>query len=261
MGLAVRRVDMLSFTFGNLVTLCRHSRHGLCSTGYVPDRPAIWYLGRQVSQGSASSWVRFDQQPKLLASFSANSSFNATVACRREIPASHAARPLKRFVHMSKCGSLVIVGIFSLCAVALAWRGGLFAPSLSQLKGTPIEETALVDLQGHTHTFRELRGHSSTLYMWATWCTPCLKHLAQYAKNGPPESFGRFLAIALDKNPSAVKTTLKPIGYDEPVWVATDGMSLIQQRFAGDDRRAVPFIVELDGDGEILAARYGEKCA
>ncbi len=159
---------------------------------------------------------------------------------------------------MRKRGLLVIVGIFSLCAVALASRGGLFAPGLSQLTGTPVEETALVDLQGHTHTLKELRGHSTTLYMWARWCTPCLKHLAQHASNGPPESFGHFLAMALDKHPGAVEQTPQRTGYDEPVWVVTDGMSLIQRRFAGNDRRAVPYIMELDGDGGILAARYGE---
>ncbi len=159
---------------------------------------------------------------------------------------------------MKKWKLFLIGGLFSLCAIALAWRFGFFAPSLSQLEGTPIEETPLVDLLGQKHAFHELRGHSTTLYMWATWCSPCLKHLAQYAKNGPPDSSGHFLAVALDEDPNAVKKTLQRIGYEDPVWVATDGMSLIQQRFAGNDRRAVPYIVELDADGNIVAARYGE---
>lgn len=189
-----------------------------------------------------------------MATCGPNSSLQPTAKPLRGSPAAE----FRRYAYMKKrkvLGSAIFV---SLCAVALAWRLGLFAPSLSQIEGSPINETPLVDLLGHKHTFHELRGHPTTLYMWATWCAPCLKHLAQYAKSGPPQSSGYFLAVALDNDPKSVKKTLQRIGYDGPVWVATDGMSLIQQRFAGNDRRAVPYIVELNADGDILAARYGE---
>jgi len=144
--------------------------------------------------------------------------------------------------------------------LAAAWLGhrlGLFAPGYAEVEGRPIAETPLVDLGGRHHAFSELRGQPATLYLWATWCGPCLKHLAQYAENGLPPHRGRFLPIALEAHPAEVATTLQRVGYRGPVWVATDGMVLLQRRFAGNDRRAVPYEVKLDAGGRVVSARYG----
>jgi thiol-disulfide isomerase/thioredoxin len=157
----------------------------------------------------------------------------------------------------------VVTGVLVALAVTVpvaAWLGhrlGLFAPGYVEVKGKPITETPLVDLAGRHHAFSELRGQPATLYLWATWCGPCLEHLAQYAKNGLPPHRGRFLPVALEARPADVAATLKRVGYRGPAWVATDGMALLQQRFAGNDRRAVPYEVELDADGRIVSARYG----
>jgi thiol-disulfide isomerase/thioredoxin len=76
---------------------------------------------------------------------------------------------------MTKIGIIGGAAIGSLgVALLLALRLGLFAPGLAQVKGTPIQETPLVDLSGHKHSFQELRGQPVTLYFWATWCSPCL---------------------------------------------------------------------------------------
>jgi hypothetical protein len=156
----------------------------------------------------------------------------------------------------------IVVGMAcGLGVVALAaWSGhrlGLFAPGFVRVRGTPIAETPLVDLAGRAHAFRELRGQPATLYLWATWCGPCLKHLAQYAEHGPPPHRGRFLPVALEAHPADAAAALRRVDYRGPVWVATDGMALLQQRFAGNDWRAVPYVVELDADGRVVAARYG----
>lgn len=143
-------------------------------------------------------------------------------------------------------------------ALLFAFRLGFFAPSLAQVTGKPIEEIPLVDLEGHEHAFRELRGRPATLYFWATWCSPCLKHLASLAATKDPSSFDGFVPVAVDNDPHAVAAALRRIGYHGPMWVATDGMSLLQRRFAGNDRRAVPFEVKLNAAGNILGARYGE---
>lgn len=142
-------------------------------------------------------------------------------------------------------------------ALFLAFRLGFFAPSLAQVEGQPIGETPLVDLEGHKHTFHELRGRAVTLYFWATWCSPCLKHLARLGKAGNSPASRRFLPIALESDPSVVATTLQRIGYHGPMWIATDGMSLLQRRFAGNDKRGVPFQVDLSASGRILGATYG----
>ena len=149
------------------------------------------------------------------------------------------------------------VGLLGL-ALLLAFHLGLFAPSLTQVEGTTIQETPLVDLSGHKHSFHELRGQPATLYFWATWCSPCLKHLANLAKARGASTSQEPLPVALEDDPRVVARTLQRVGYHGPVWVATDGMSLLQRRYAGNDKRAVPFEVRLDAKGRILGATYGE---
>jgi hypothetical protein len=73
-----------------------------------------------------------------------------------------------------------------------------------------------------------------------------------------PAGAGLVLLVALEEDPKTVAATLGRVGYHGPVWVATDGMSLLQRRFAGNDRRAVPFAVTLDAAGLISKARYGD---
>src|SRR5690348_2803175 len=156
---------------------------------------------------------------------------------------------------MTKIGIIGSAAIVSLgVALVLALHLGLFAPRLAQVKGTPIRETPLVDLSGHKHSFQELRGQPVSLYFRATWCSPCLKHLAELGKaKGARDP----LPIALEDDPRVVAPTLQRVGYHGPVWVATDGMSLLQRRYAGNDKRAVPFEVRLDAKGRILGAKYG----
>ena len=156
---------------------------------------------------------------------------------------------------------IVIIGgitIGLLAALLLASRLGFFAPSLSQVEGTPIPETPLVDLAGHKHSFHELRGQPVTLYFWATWCSPCLKHLAAMAKVPHHAGSEAVLPIAIETDPHEVAVTLQRIGYHGRVWVATDGMWLLQRRFAGNTKRAVPFEVELNAAGNVSGAKYGD---
>lgn len=140
----------------------------------------------------------------------------------------------------------------------LAFGLGFFAPSFAEVNGLPIKETPLVDLEGHKHTFQELRGQPVTLYFWATWCGPCLKHLATLAKTGNASAVKGFLPVALESDPKVVAAALQRVGYHGRTWVATDGMWLLQRRFAGNDKRAVPFQVRLSAAGHISGATYGE---
>lgn len=154
---------------------------------------------------------------------------------------------------------LSVSGVGLLISVVFAsYKLGFFAPSLAQLKGNPIEETPMVDLGGHRHSFTELQGHATTVYFWATWCRPCLEHLSALAKGHerPPSNY--FLPVAIERDPEAVADTLTRLGYHGQVWVATDGMGLLQRRYAGNTKRAVPYSVELSVDGSIQSAQYGE---
>ena len=150
------------------------------------------------------------------------------------------------------------VSVCALLAALVCFKVGLFAPSLAQIKGTSIEETPLVDLAGHKHSFHELRGQATTIYFWATWCGPCRRHMSELASAQRSSAKQAPLPVAIDDDPQAVAETLQRVGYHGPVWVATDGDWLFLRRFAGNDKRAVPFIVELDAAGNILKAYYRE---
>lgn len=170
---------------------------------------------------------------------------------------AHAAEP-RPYTGMTKRTMLGVAIIGLLVAGFAGFKLGFFAPSLAQIRGTPIEATPLVGLSGRKHSFHELRGQATTVYFWATWCRPCLAHLSALAKGERTPPNTRFLPVALEEDPQAVAATLLQLGYREPVWVATDGMGLLQRRFAGNSKRAIPYVVELSATGDIEGARYGE---
>ncbi len=85
-----------------------------------------------------------------------------------------------------------------------------------------------------------------------------MKHLADRAKAPPASDADLWLPVALEADPRDVAVTLQRIGYHGRVWVATDGMWLLQQRFAGNVKRAVPFEVALNAAGAISGAKYGD---
>jgi tetratricopeptide (TPR) repeat protein len=149
--------------------------------------------------------------------------------------------------------------VYLLVAVFLSFKLGLFAPGLAEVKGTSIEETPLVDVAGHQHSFHELRGQATTIYFWATWCGPCLQHMSDLANGQRLPANEPFLPVAVEEDPKDVTAMLKRLGYHGAVWVATDGQALLLRRFAGNDKRAIPFVVKLDAAGKILEARYGDS--
>ncbi len=134
---------------------------------------------------------------------------------------------------------------------------GFFKPPAATLIGKPLEAINLVDLGGTKHDISELTGQPTTVYFWASWCKPCLttlRDLAQGHKQPPKE---HLVAIAIDDDQALVKEMLKRTGFKGQVLIATDGMKLIQQRYAGNDKRAVPYVVRLNASGEMVARRYG----
>ena len=133
---------------------------------------------------------------------------------------------------------------------------GFLKPSAETLIGKPLETTNLVDLKGSSHNIAELSGQPTTVYFWATWCNPCLrtlKDLAQGRKTAPES----FVAIAIDSDQEMVREMVQRTGFNGKVLIATDGMKLIQQRYAGNDKRALPYVIQLNAAGEMVARRYG----
>ncbi len=151
------------------------------------------------------------------------------------------------------CAGFALVG-----ATLLGW----LSPGFAQLRGETIEETPLVSVAGTPEHFSLLRGKPAVIYFWASWCGPChvtlagLRHLPADAALSK-----RFVAVALDDNIPAVRAAQKRTGYVGPSWIATGGMPLIQRKFAGNDQRAVPYVIELDANGRIIDRRYGVDSA
>ncbi len=169
------------------------------------------------------------------------------------------ATPGRRPAWLTRLVPLAPPVVYLFAAVGLCFWLGVFAPNINQVKGTAIAETPLVDVAGHKHTFRELRGKATTLYFWATWCGPCLSHMSDLSNGQRLPANEPFLPVAVESDPKAVTAMLKRLGYHGAVWVATDGQALLLRRFAGNDKHAVPFVVKLDAAGTILEARYGDS--
>ena len=150
--------------------------------------------------------------------------------------------------------ALAVAGLVILLAANYL---GFFKPPAETLIGKPLETTNLTDLNGTKHNISELVGQPTTVYFWATWCNPCLKTLEDLAqgRKAPPKQ--HFVAIAIDDDQELVKKMIQRTGFDGNVLIATDGMKLIQQRYAGNDKRALPYVVQLNAAGEMIGRRYG----
>ena len=134
---------------------------------------------------------------------------------------------------------------------------GFFSPSEEAMIGKPLEKTTLVDLTGTQRSVADLHGQPTTVYFWATWCNPCLKTLEALAQGREAMPKGHFVAIAIDDDQELVREMIQRTGFSGNVLIATEGMKLIQQRYAGNDKRALPYVVQLNASGEIVARRYG----
>lgn len=84
----------------------------------------------------------------------------------------------------------------------------------------PLPEFELTDMAGKTWTLADLRGKTTLINVWATWCGPCrteLPHLQKlYDKlKGRPDI--RILTLNTDDNPGLIEPFLKENRYTFPV--------------------------------------------
>ena len=159
---------------------------------------------------------------------------------------------MKRTILIS---SLVVLIAGAIAAVTyLGW----LSPDYAGVAGKPIENTRLVDFAGADRSFEELRGRGAVVYFWASWCSPCKVTMAKLKDLPANDKLRkRFVIVALDDEIQAVKDAQARTGYAGQSWIATVGIPLIQRKFAGNDKRAVPYVVELDAQGTIVGRSYG----
>ena len=138
------------------------------------------------------------------------------------------------------------------------------APDFSLLRVTPDgSQDARIRLSDH-------RGSSLLLNLWATWCPPCRRELADF--NRRAEDFARagieILAVSLDEEPAlaAVGALVDELRLGFPVLLAdrqtAEAYSVLNDHLF-DRRRdlAIPTTFLIDGEGRIVKVYRGETDA
>ncbi|ALS99479.1 TlpA family protein disulfide reductase [Lacimicrobium alkaliphilum] len=134
---------------------------------------------------------------------------------------------------------------------------GFFAPSFSSVVGNPIQRVELTDLNGDTRSFDELEGNATVIYFFASWCRPCYKTLAMLQETSQNNTLQiDLLTVALDGDLEGIVGMLDKTGFSGKVWLASEGTMALQRRYFGNENRAVPYIVMLDNETNIVESSY-----
>jgi thiol-disulfide isomerase/thioredoxin len=158
---------------------------------------------------------------------------------------------------MKKWISISFALLFS-AGFACAYILGFFAPSFSSIAQEPIQRIDLVDLAGTTHSFDDLEGNETVLYFFASWCAPCFETLTTLQQLSEENPFKvKLLAVALDSDTNGVVSMLNTTGFTGEVWLASEGIWALQKRYFGNERRALPYVVRLDENTNMLESGYG----
>lgn len=124
----------------------------------------------------------------------------------------------------------------------------------SPLVGKSAPDFRLQDLAGRTFLLSEHRGDVIVLDFWATWCSPCLKTMPlvdevvrEFSDRGV-----RLLAVNMEEQPTAIRSTLERHHMDVPVILDRD--AVVAARYAVT---SIPQTVVIDRDGNIARLFVG----
>jgi thiol-disulfide isomerase/thioredoxin len=84
----------------------------------------------------------------------------------------------------------------------------------------PLPEMNLHDLLGRSWTLASLKGKSTFVNVWATWCTPCMEELPYLQKLyelALTRDGIQVITLNVDKNPGEVEPFMKSRNYTFPV--------------------------------------------
>lgn len=92
-------------------------------------------------------------------------------------------------------------------------------PAMNAL-GKPLPEFKLTDLKGNPWTLANLKGKTTFINVWATWCGPCrdelpyVQKLYEKLKDRPDV---QVITFSMDDNPGVIEPFLRQHGYSFPV--------------------------------------------
>jgi thiol-disulfide isomerase/thioredoxin len=84
----------------------------------------------------------------------------------------------------------------------------------------PLPEMNLQDLLGKTWTLASLKGKSTFVSVWATWCAPCMEeltHLQKLYEQALARDGVQVITLNIDENPGEVEPFMKSRNYTFPV--------------------------------------------
>lgn len=123
-----------------------------------------------------------------------------------------------------------------------------FRDTLSQPKR--LAELKLEDMGGQPQKLLPSQQTETLIYLWASWCAPCLQTLSDIARvqsqlHEIPAS-PRFIAIALDKDVEKISAILTRADYRGTSWIASDGLVALNSGAFGTKIPGVPYVLSVD---------------
>ncbi|MBW8190210.1 TlpA family protein disulfide reductase [Neiella marina] len=122
------------------------------------------------------------------------------------------------------------------------------AQSLRAL-GQPVEHISLIDLQGSTIGFEDLRGEPAVIYFFASWCASCYKSLEQieHIRQSGQQKI-RLIAMAMEDNNPKLQRMLAKTSFKGEVWLPERGGEILLERRFANSAQSLPYVIRLTAD-------------
>ena len=129
--------------------------------------------------------------------------------------------------------------------------------SIEEVKGLPLPDLSLVDMEGTERQFSEWKGKVIAINFWATWCPPCRDEIPHFVEL--QTEYGvkglQFIGIALH-TAEEITDFVNEFNVNYPSLVGRDDV-VKAARQLGNDIGALPYTVIVDRDGIIQFVRRG----
>lgn len=129
----------------------------------------------------------------------------------------------------------------------------------SQL-GKPIEQHDFFTLGKETVSFDMLRGKTTVVYFFASWCAPCyetLENLDTALKSGSTST--TVVAVSFDEDWEALQKMLDVTGFSGDVWKSSTGKMPLRDWMFANYGRSLPYTIKIDENSLLAEQSYHIK--